>query len=60
MSKAETSKNETDRTETIRTKTRQFDAANYLNDEADIAAYLQVAVEEGDPVLTSANSNKNC
>lgn len=35
-------------------KTRPFDAANYLRDEADIAAYLQAAVEEGDPALLAA------
>lgn len=35
-------------------KTRPFDASNYLNDKADIAAYLQVAIEEGDPALLAA------
>ncbi|WP_313083951.1 addiction module antidote protein [Pulveribacter sp.] len=35
-------------------KTRPFDAANYLRDEADIAAYLQAAVEDGDPALLAA------
>ena len=35
-------------------KTRPFDAANYLNDEADIAAYLQAAIEDGDPAVLAA------
>ena len=35
-------------------KTRPFDASNYLKDEADIAAYLQVAIEDGDPALLAA------
>lgn len=34
--------------------TRPFDAANYLNDEHDIAAYLQVVMEDGDPALLAA------
>lgn len=35
-------------------KTRTFDVSNYLKDEADIAAYLQVAIEDGDPALLAA------
>ncbi len=35
-------------------KTRPFDVSNYLSDEADIAAYLQVAIEDGDPALLAA------
>lgn len=35
-------------------KTRPFDVSSYLNDEADIAAYLQVAIEDGDPALLAA------
>src|SRR5690606_16347847 len=35
-------------------KTRPFDVSNYLNDEADIAAYLQVAIEDGDSALLAA------
>ena len=35
-------------------KTRPFDVANYLNDEEDIAAYLQAAMEAGDPALLAA------
>jgi probable addiction module antidote protein len=35
-------------------KTRPFDASNYLRDEADIAAYLQAAIEDGDPALLAA------
>jgi probable addiction module antidote protein len=34
--------------------TRPFDAANYLNDEEDVAAYLQVVMEDGDPALLAA------
>ncbi|MBM4047001.1 MAG: putative addiction module antidote protein [Planctomycetes bacterium] len=32
-------------------KTRPYDAAEYLETEADMAAYLQAALEEGDPAL---------
>ena len=32
-------------------RTRPFDAANYLNDEEDVAAYLAAVMEEGDPAL---------
>lgn len=35
-------------------KARPFDVSNYLNDEADIAAYLQAAIEDGDPALLAA------
>ena len=28
---------------------RPFDAANYLRDQADVAAYLEAAAEDGDP-----------
>lgn len=35
-------------------KTRTFDVSNYLEDEADIAAYLQAAIEDGDPALLAA------
>ncbi|HUH88250.1 MAG TPA: addiction module antidote protein [Pusillimonas sp.] len=35
-------------------KTRAFDVSNYLNDEADVAAYLQVAIEDGDPAVLAA------
>ncbi|HWK72111.1 MAG TPA: addiction module antidote protein [Burkholderiaceae bacterium] len=35
-------------------KTRPFDASNYLKDEADVAAYLKVAMEDGDPALLAA------
>lgn len=35
-------------------KTRPFDASNYLKDEADVAAYLQAALEDGDPALLAA------
>jgi probable addiction module antidote protein len=54
MNETETKRADTNMTGTIRTKTRPFDAANYLNDEADIAAYLQVAMEDGDPALLAA------
>lgn len=30
-------------------KTTPFDAADFLKDDGDIAAYLEVAFEEGDP-----------
>ena len=35
-------------------KTRPFDAANYLNSEEDIAAYLSVVMQDGDPALLGA------
>ena len=35
-------------------KIRPFDVSNYLNNEADIAAYLQAAIEDGDPALLAA------
>ena len=34
--------------------TRPFDVANYLHNEDDVAAYLQVALEDGDPALLAA------
>ena len=34
-------------------KTRPFDAANYLNDEEDISAYLQVVMEDGERAPSS-------
>lgn len=35
-------------------KTRPFDASNYLQNDEDIAAYLQAAIEDGDPALLAA------
>lgn len=35
-------------------KTRPFDASNYLQSDEDIAAYLQAAIEDGDPALLAA------
>ncbi len=34
-----------------KSKTRPYDAAEYLETEEDMAAYLQAALEEGDPAL---------
>ena len=34
-----------------KTKTRPYDAAEYLETEDDMAAYLQAALEDGDPAL---------
>lgn len=34
-----------------KTKTKPYDAAEYLETEEDMAAYLQAALEEGDPAL---------
>jgi len=34
-----------------KTKTKPYDAAEYLQTEEDMAAYLQAALEEGDPAL---------
>lgn len=35
-------------------KFRRYDAANYLKDEDDIAAYLDAVMEDGDPALLAA------
>lgn len=35
-------------------KTRPWDAAEHLATEADMAAYLEAALEEGDPALVAA------
>ncbi len=35
-------------------KTRPWDAADHLQDEQDIAAYLDAAFEDGDPQLIAA------
>ncbi len=35
-------------------KTRVFEVSNYLNDEADITAYLEAALAEGDSALLAA------
>lgn len=32
-------------------KTRPYDSAEYLRDEEDMAAYLEAALEDGDPAL---------
>jgi probable addiction module antidote protein len=32
----------------------EFDAAEYLNSEADVAAYLTTVLEENDPALLAA------
>jgi probable addiction module antidote protein len=37
-----------------KTKTRRWDAADYLEMEKDIAAYLEAALEEGDAALFTA------
>jgi probable addiction module antidote protein len=34
-----------------KTKTQPYDAAEHLQTEADMAAYLQAALEEGEPAL---------
>ncbi|MEN6407373.1 MAG: addiction module antidote protein [Thermoguttaceae bacterium] len=34
-----------------KTKTKQYDAAEYLESEEHIAAYLQAALDDGDPAL---------
>lgn len=36
-----------------KTKTRPYDPAEYLRDDADMAAYLEVALEDGDPALVT-------
>jgi len=37
-----------------KTKTRQRDAAEHLTTEDDMAAYLEAALEDGDPALVAA------
>jgi len=37
-----------------KTKTRTWDAAEYLETPQDMAAYLEAALEEGDPALFAA------
>lgn len=37
-----------------KTKTRRWDPAEHLETEADMAAYLEAALEEGDPGLVAA------
>lgn len=37
-----------------RTKTRRWDAAEHLKSDADRAAYLEAALEDGDPALVAA------
>lgn len=39
---------------TSKIQTRPFDVANYLKDEADMAAYLQAVLDDGDPQLLAA------
>lgn len=37
-----------------KTKTTAWDPAEHLDSEADMAAYLEAALEEGDPALVAA------
>jgi probable addiction module antidote protein len=37
-----------------RTKTKAWDAAEHLESEGDMAAYLEAALEDGDPALVAA------
>ena len=37
-----------------KTQTRPWDAADYLNAEEDIVAYIDAALDEGDPALIAA------
>jgi probable addiction module antidote protein len=37
-----------------KTETRPWDAAEHLNTAADMAAYLEAALEDGDPTLITA------
>jgi probable addiction module antidote protein len=38
----------------VKIETTAWDAAEYLKTDADVAAYLEAAFEEGDPALISA------
>ncbi|HXG21564.1 MAG TPA: addiction module antidote protein [Methylomirabilota bacterium] len=42
------------RKKTAKIKTRLWDAAAHLKSEADMAAYLEAALEDGDPALVAA------
>lgn len=37
-----------------KTRTKQWDAADHLETDKDMAAYLEAALEDGDPALVSA------
>jgi probable addiction module antidote protein len=37
-----------------KTKTKRWDAADHLRSRTDIAAYLEAALEDGDPALVAA------
>ena len=37
-----------------KTRTKAWDAADHLETHADVAAYLEAALEEGDPALIAA------
>jgi probable addiction module antidote protein len=39
---------------TTKTKTTRWDAADHLESRPDIAAYLEAALEDGDPALVAA------
>jgi probable addiction module antidote protein len=42
----------------IRSRTTLYDSADYLNTQRDVAAYLEAALEDGDPkVITAALGN---
>ncbi len=38
----------------MKTQTRPWDVAEHLETEADMAAYLEAALEDGDPALVAA------
>jgi probable addiction module antidote protein len=38
----------------VKTKTKSWDAAEHLETEEDMAAYLEAALEDGDPALVAA------
>jgi len=42
------------RKKTAKLKTRSWDAAEHLTTDEDMAAYLEAALEDGDPALISA------
>jgi probable addiction module antidote protein len=42
------------RKKTAKIKTRPWDAAEHLTTEEDMAAYLEAALEDGDPALIAA------
>lgn len=44
----------------VKTPTRSWDVVEHLETEEDMAAYLEAALEDGDPALIAAALGDNC